>query len=49
MPCKIIRYNTDSKNSYLDILLITVNKYLKLAMNNKPWDNYGYGVEYLFY
>lgn len=48
-PCIFIRYNPDSKQSNLEILLEKVKEYLDCDENTKVWDEYGFLVEYLFY
>ncbi len=48
-PCIFIRYNPDNKKSELAILLENTQKYLKIDAKNKPWNDYGYMVKYLFY
>ena len=49
-PCIFIRYNPDSKESNKDRLVEKIKKYLEIDIeDNKPWDNYGFKVEYMFY
>jgi len=48
-PCVFVRYNPDSRDSCLDTLLKTVQKYMNVDGCNPPWDENGLHVEYLFY
>ncbi len=47
-PCIFVRYNPDSKDSDINILLKTIKKLLKLD-DEKAWDEYGFKAIYLFY
>ncbi len=50
MPCIFVRYNPDRHDSDLNMLLEVVQRYLYLKEEDpKPWDDYGFAVEYLFY
>lgn len=52
LPCIFIRYNPDSKDSNLNILLEQVKSYLEIQINEKQayeWDDHGFLVKYLFY
>ena len=49
IQCVFIRYNQDNKKSDMIVLLNVTKKYLKLSINDKPWDDFGFKVKYLFY
>ena len=53
IPCIFIRYNPDNKSRYnpsdKQDLLDKIKEYLYLNEKDKPWDDYGFKVDYLFY
>lgn len=51
LPCVFIRYNPDSSESDIDILLFTVRQYLSLEKDDIQFidDFRGYKAEYLYY
>ncbi len=49
LPCIFIRYNPDHKNSDKNILLEAIKNHLDKDETYKPWNDYGFLVEYLYY